>query len=1225
MNRLRKIILLFAVTLILAFLAIITEKLYFSDYEYSLGTQHFNKILAEKEAIMNMSLQNMKTLKSNELHRGSDAERKIFETAVKNGITILEYLGDSLVYWSDNSFEVPRSLVDTLPDKQLVFFQNGWFLVKTVELGDELIAGFLRIRTEYGFANNIIRNGFEKRFHLSENVDFSFDIGASKYHVFDKNGNFLFSLIFPPNKEISSLILIPLSFWLLTFIFIIWLIISLSGIINKNLSAIIVSCAFASLYAVLLLTSQPKILFFTGLFTPYRFSLNNFVPALGHLLILSIFTALTAVIFFRDFPNFAKGKKSAYFITIFYALAAAILFAVFHFLFCKLISTSNINFEPYKVLNLDLYSIVGFMTMLLFLLAPYFILLKTFKINLLSRTTELITVLVIAVPVFYMFFHNSPNNFFPLLLFWTVFSAIIWIAEKRNFKRFNIVVMLSFAIGLYSLHFITILSHEKTTENIKIQAVSISTENDPDAELFLLDIWQEISSDQTLRNMMMSNRFNANKEDYDAISTYLNETYFNGYLSNYNSSIILCSSNEMLQVGANETVLENCFDFFDSRIRLNGQQLTGTEFYFIENLSGRACYLGRLFYKTERGITNGLFIELYSDVNIFQPGYSELLLDKKYRKYAGIKDYSFAKYINGKVVLRTGDFPYNKTDADYIDNVDNLTDYRFFNSEGYDHILYKNGNSTVVISMPEMKLGNLLISFAYLFAFILIFLNIITFSIKLPSFKKLKSLNFSQKLQLSYIVILLFSFIMIGVVVSRLTIREYENKHSENIREKLYSVYYEFEQWLGDEDKLSHDWYNETYSSLNEFLINMSNVFNTDINIYDLDGYLMATSRQEIFYRNLISQRINNVAFTNMRDFMHSEYFHKEKIGKLEYISAYTPFYNNNDKLLAYLNLPYFRMQSVLANEISNMVVVFINFTFLLVVIAIGFSVFISRRLTAPLSMLSERLASVGVGRKSEYLSYKGDDEVGDLVKQYNIMVDEIDESAKKIAFSEREYAWREMAKQIAHEIKNPLTPMKLNVQQLLKSWRDSAHGFDARIESFSKNQIEYIDDLSSIATAFSSFAKMPGNNPSDVDLTDQIRTSLELYRNTENVTFKVNRIKNKVIIYADKEQINGIFSNLIKNAIQSIPANRAGIIEIGVKIKDNVATVKVADNGTGIPDELRDKMFTPNFTTKSSGMGLGLSIAKRYIENAGGRIWFESQDNKGTSFFIDFPIKYIV
>ncbi|NMD02213.1 MAG: sensor histidine kinase, partial [Bacteroidales bacterium] len=231
-----------------------------------------------------------------------------------------------------------------------------------------------------------------------------------------------------------------------------------------------------------------------------------------------------------------------------------------------------------------------------------------------------------------------------------------------------------------------------------------------------------------------------------------------------------------------------------------------------------------------------------------------------------------------------------------------------------------------------------------------------------------------------------------------------------------------------------------------------------------------------------------------------------------------------------------------------------------------------------------------------------------------------------KLAASEREYAWREMAKQIAHEIKNPLTPMKLNVQQLLKSWNDDTSGFKDKLELFARNQIEYIDNLSLIATAFSSFAKMPGANPSDIDLIEQIKTTLELFRNTSNVTFNVKwPHENKVFIHADKEQINGIFSNLIKNGIQAIPQDRDGVIKVELKVTGDKVLVSVADNGSGIPEALRNRMFTPNFTTKSSGTGLGLSIAKRYAEGAGGRIWFESQTGRGATFFVEFPLKYTV
>jgi nitrogen fixation/metabolism regulation signal transduction histidine kinase len=289
-------------------------------------------------------------------------------------------------------------------------------------------------------------------------------------------------------------------------------------------------------------------------------------------------------------------------------------------------------------------------------------------------------------------------------------------------------------------------------------------------------------------------------------------------------------------------------------------------------------------------------------------------------------------------------------------------------------------------------------------------------------------------------------------------------------------------------------------------------------------------------------------------------------------------------------------------------------------------AVFISGRLTSPLAMLSKGLSTVGVGKKSEHLTYIGNDEIGELVKQYNRMLDEIEESTHKLANSEREYAWREMAKQIAHEIKNPLTPMKLNVQQLFKSWKDSVPGFDKLLERFTKNQIEYIDNLSSIASAFSAFAKMPVTNPVEVNILDQIRITLELFKNTDNVTFSVKwPHESKIVIYADKEQLNGVFSNLIKNGIQSIPSGREGQIMLNLGVKSDKVVVSVSDNGSGIPAELRKNLFTPNFTTKSSGMGLGLSIAKKYIESANGRIWFESEVDKGSVFYFELPVMYTV
>ena len=584
---------------------------------------------------------------------------------------------------------------------------------------------------------------------------------------------------------------------------------------------------------------------------------------------------------------------------------------------------------------------------------------------------------------------------------------------------------------------ITVYSEKKTNENLKIQALSFSTENDPEAEHLILDMWPVLSGDTLLASMMDVELFE--RTDFNTISTYLNSNYFNGYWGNFNINIYLCRQGQLLRVGPGENNFQDCYTFFDERIVKHGQPLTGTDFYFIDNQGARPYYIGRLFFNTSLNHTNGLFIELYGDINVFQPGYSELLLDKRFHGYSDMKDYSFAKYINGSIVLNYGEFPYNKADDEYVDE---NSDYRIFDKENFRHILYRNGNATVIISRPVLNAGNLIISFAYLFAFTFLFINLLLILFLQPSLKKILNLNFRQKLQLSFTGILLFSFILMGSVVASLTIREFQSNHYENIKEKLSSIYIELENEISNERHLTPNWRNSNNASLNELLISLSNIFNTDINLFDINGFLMATSRPELFFRDLTSHRMDMMAFMNVADLTKSEYIQTESVGNMKYISAYVPFYNAEKHVLAYLNLPYFRMQSLLAREISNLIVAIINFTLLIIVITMAFGVFISGRLTSPLSMLSEGLASVKLGKKSEHLAYKGSDEIGELVNQYNSMVDELEESAHKLANSEREYAWREMAKQIAHEIKNPLTPMKLNVQQLLKSWKDKIPDF---------------------------------------------------------------------------------------------------------------------------------------------------------------------------------------
>ncbi|MCX6321954.1 MAG: HAMP domain-containing sensor histidine kinase [Bacteroidia bacterium] len=1226
-NRYR--IFLIILTVVVVLMALAAESLFFSDFEYRFRTKMFNKTLSAKEKILEDCLNAMKPILAIKDHHGSVSENNLFTIAEQNKITILEYFDNKLVYWSDNGFSVPSVLNDSLYAKPLIFLQNGWFLPKTVQAGNEKIVGLLRLHTDYGFENDIIKSGFEKEFHIPGNVGFSTDKNASEFHVFDTAGDFLFSLSFPEVRENTFFILIPLCLWTCVFILLIFLSLELAKLLvnmgRNRLAVGFVLLVFSLIYILILITGRPSVLFQTELFSPYRFSFNNVIPSLGHLVLISILSACFSYFIYSHFPlqERPRGKrvKDYLFLTIL-MICGAFLFSCCNLIFSQLISNSNINFETYKVLELNVFSIIGFAAIILLMLVPVLFMLKAFQIVKQFRQKTIIFSIITSLFVPVVLFCNDSGTFIPFSVFYIVITTSLWISGIKRAGIFNLTVIFSLIFGIYSLYLIAILSEEKITENLKIQAVSFSTENDPEAEHLLLDLWPVLTNDSALAGMMKVDYFD--KIDFDRISSYLQEKYFIGYWRNfYFNPPVLCRNDQSLRIDQGNEVFENCFSFFEDRIRRDGHQLTGTGFYFIDNQGGRSYYIGRLFFKTGKETSNGLFIELYNDVNVFQAGYSELLLDKKYHGYAGLKDYSFAKYINGKIVLRTGEFPYDETDAEYVGG---NPDYKYFKTEGFKHILYKNGNATVLISRTELTAKDVIISFAYLFAFILLFFNLVLLIIRRPELKNSFNFNFRQKLQMSFIGVLMFSFLLIGGVIASFTIRQYQTKHTDNLKEKLNSIYLELEGKIAVEKHLSSDWSNSSYSSLNDLLIKFSNVFKTDINLYDLNGFLIATSRPEIFFRDLTSRRINNMAYNNLSHFTKSEFFQKEKIGSLEYISAYVPFFNTDNKVLAYLNLPYFRMQSVLAKEISNLIVAVINFTLLFIVITMSLAVFISGRLTSPLMMLGDGLASVGVGKKSEHLTYKGNDEIGELVKQYNRMVDEIEESTHKLANSEREYAWREMAKQIAHEIKNPLTPMKLNVQQLFKSWNDKVPGFEKKLERFTKNQIEYIDNLSSIASAFSSFAKMPGTNPMEVNLLDQIKITLELFKNAANITFRVHwPHESKVIIYADKEHLNGVFSNLIKNGIQSIPPGREGLIKVNLDVKSDKVVVSISDNGTGIPEDLQKKLFTPNFTTKSSGMGLGLSIVKKYIESANGRIWFESDADRGSVFFVELPLMYTV
>jgi nitrogen fixation/metabolism regulation signal transduction histidine kinase len=396
---------------------------------------------------------------------------------------------------------------------------------------------------------------------------------------------------------------------------------------------------------------------------------------------------------------------------------------------------------------------------------------------------------------------------------------------------------------------------------------------------------------------------------------------------------------------------------------------------------------------------------------------------------------------------------------------------------------------------------------------------------------------------------------------------------------------------------------------------------NIDFNVYDENGQLYYSSQPRIFEQGIVSDRINPEALHELIAFRRTQFIHPERIGTLNYIAAYAPFVSEKGTMTGFLQLPYFEKQKERNREVSGFLSALLNIYVLLFALAVFIAALISSRITQPLTVIQERMSAMRFGRTNEPIAYSADDEIGQLVNEYNRMLQELAESADKLARSERESAWREMAKQVAHEIKNPLTPMKLSVQHLQRAWTDHRDDREQMTLKMAQTLIQQIDTLSAIATEFSNFAKMPQAAPQALTISDVLRQTITLFSGSSSHEFRLNMPDQPLKVYADKDHLNRVFSNLIKNAVQAIPDDRQGVISVSLQEVEGFAEMNVQDNGSGIPQEQFDRIFMPNFTTKNSGTGLGLAMVKNIVEQGGGSVRFVSEVGIGSTFTVRWPL----
>lgn len=449
--------------------------------------------------------------------------------------------------------------------------------------------------------------------------------------------------------------------------------------------------------------------------------------------------------------------------------------------------------------------------------------------------------------------------------------------------------------------------------------------------------------------------------------------------------------------------------------------------------------------------------------------------------------------------------------------------------------------------------------------------------------------------------------------------KQYKVSAQRIIQEKLNSVELELKAKVFEYDVISE---RANGNFLEGIVIKLSKVFVTDINIYDPNGFLVASSRAKIFNSGLLSKQINPLALSDLKRNRKSYFSHIEQIGSLSYISSYIPFYNGKGVLLGYANLQRFGQQRDFELQIQEFIVAIVNVFILLLGISIIFSLIVSNWLTSPLRLLKQKVDSLKIASENQQIDYAGSDEIGLIVKAYNQKIGELQEASIQLAKNERESAWREMAKQVAHEIKNPLTPMKLSIQHLLRTYDPKDPDSKIRIETLLSSLIEQIDGLTRIANEFSNFAQMPGPIKVETDLIAIIKNAIALFESEVAIKIVLKSNLEAAILNIDKDQWGQALNNLIKNSLQALIEVEAPVIIISLENKpeENAYVIKVNDNGRGIKKEDLSKVFTPYFTTKSTGTGIGLFLVKQIVENHNGTISFETKENKGTTFSLVIP-----
>ncbi|MCX7649598.1 MAG: HAMP domain-containing histidine kinase [Flavobacteriales bacterium] len=742
---------------------------------------------------------------------------------------------------------------------------------------------------------------------------------------------------------------------------------------------------------------------------------------------------------------------------------------------------------------------------------------------------------------------------------------------------------------------------QQVREFLRIQAPEILTEVDPEVQFLFEELQKEINPAGALVSLRETHlalrRLKAAHKQRFAIRS----SVFDPQLK----TPLLYDESEL-----------GDYEYFSNRIALSGHETSTPGLYRISRPGSGTFYVGKIHQKSAVHPRLVMVEIVPRSTALFFPGAAPKAGTQNVA-HAHRIPYSYAIFQDSLIVESGGEFDYYGRFP--RESLNTCPQTCFFRASGFVHYVYQAGTGgTAVVSVPQ---ENVLATFSY---FSLIFLCVLAFQglrstvdiVQSEGFRAL-IFNFRFRVRLAIIALLTFVFVFsISGTLYFLDLRFEENNKSL-LQEKVAAVLIDLEENV--EGKIKDPTREKQF--LDFELTRVSELIFSDINFFNEKGKLISTSNPGLVEEGLVMPLLPPRVIQALRNSGSGVVVLPERTMDRQFFSGYGAVVDVNNHRLGYVQVPFIGRQEQYDRELSATLNTLLNAYVAALALLLTLSIFLINNATEPLVKISQRLRQLRYGGATEALQYPGRDEIGRLVKEYNRLAAELEKSAAELARRERESAWKDVARQVAHEIKNPLTPMKLGVQYLEKAWKEDRTHFGERLAAFKEILISQIEALDRIATEFSDYARIGAPQPEAVAVEPLLEAACGLFAQSRgNVTIRASVETSGLQVRADREQSLRILNNLIKNAVQAIPEGRPGEVTVRAeKIGDRVR-IWVTDNGVGIPLDEQKKIFTPYFTTKSGGTGIGLSLCKNLAEVNGGRIGFQSEPGKGSTFWVELP-----